>query len=113
MIPKHIERQISEWCDEEGCDPPTIERIALTEEQIEQYRLPTRPTKRQGNPHARDFKGESVELDALSSSVLRDLVRECIGQHISQHELNFLREAEKSERNFLKMLAREHGDAQP
>jgi hypothetical protein len=113
LIPKHIERQISEWCDEEGCDLPTIERIALTEEQIEQYRLPTRPTKCQGNPHARDFRGESVELDALPSSVLRDLVRECIGQHISQHELNILREAEKSERNFLKILAREHGDAQP
>jgi hypothetical protein len=110
LIPRHIERQISEWCDEEGCDLPTIERIALTEEQIEQYRLPTRPTKRQGNPHARDFKGESVELDALPSSVLRDLDRECIGQHISNHALNVLREAERSERDFLKMLVREHSD---
>ena len=111
LIPRHIERQINEWCDEEGCDLPTIERVALTEEQIEQYRLPTRPTKRHGNPHAKDFKGESVELDALPSSVLRDLVRECIGQHISRHELNILREAERSERDFLRMLAREHGDA--
>ena len=63
-----------------------------------------------GNPHACGFKGESVELDALPSSVLRDLVRECIGQHISQHELNILREAERSERGFLKMLAREHAE---
>jgi hypothetical protein len=110
LIPKHIERQISEWCAYEGCDLPTIERIALTQEQIERYRLPIRPTKRQDNPHARDFKGESVKLDALPSSVLRDLVRECIGQHISQHELNILREAEESERDFLKMLAATHGD---
>jgi hypothetical protein len=110
LIPRHIERQIGDWCDEEGCDLPAIERVALTEEQIERYRLPTRPTKRQGNPHACGFKGESVELDALPSTVLRDLVRECIAQHIGQHELNILREAERSERDFLKMLAREHGE---
>ena len=46
LIPKHIERQISEWCDEEGCDLPAIARVALTDDQIKQYRLPTRPTKR-------------------------------------------------------------------
>lgn len=113
LIPKHIERQINEWCDEEDCDRPTIERIALTEEQLERYRLPTRPTKRVGNPHARDFKGESVELDALPSATLRDLVRECIGQHIGEHQLNILREAERSERSFLSMLAREHADGPP
>jgi hypothetical protein len=97
LIPKHIGRQINDWCDEEGCDRPTIERIALTEAQIQRYRLPTRPTKWAGNPHAGDFRGESVELDALPSAILRDLVRQCIGQHISQHQLHILREAERSE----------------
>jgi hypothetical protein len=29
LIPKHIERQISGWCDEEGCDLPAIARVAL------------------------------------------------------------------------------------
>jgi hypothetical protein len=59
LIPRHIERQINEWCDEEGCDRPTVERVALTEAQIEQYRLPTRPTKRAGNPHARGSRAEA------------------------------------------------------
>jgi hypothetical protein len=108
LIPRHIEKQINKWCDEEDYERPTIERIALTPEQIEQYRLPTRPTKRDGNPHAPGFRGESVELDALPSTVLRELVDMCIGQHISAHHVNILRIAENSESDLLKMLAREH-----
>jgi hypothetical protein len=45
LIPRHIERQLNKWCDEEDCDRPTIERIALTPAKIEHYCLPTRPTK--------------------------------------------------------------------
>ena len=96
LIPRHIERQINKWCEEEDCARPTVNRVALTEAQIKQYRLPTRPTKRVGNPHAREFKGESVELDALPSGTLRDLVGECIGRHISEHQLEILRAAESS-----------------
>ena len=116
LIPKNIERRINDWCDEEGCDRPTIERIALTEAQIRRFNLPTRPTKRKvgkngkDNPHLGDFTGESVELDALPSSVLRDLVRDCIAQHISEHELEVLRAAEESEREFLERLAERHAD---
>jgi hypothetical protein len=102
LIPRHIERQINEWCDEEDCEQPTIERIALTPNQIEQYRLPTRPTKRVGNPHARDFKGESVE-HALLAAILRELVADCIGQHISERQLEILCEAEDSEKEVLKI----------
>lgn len=58
----------------------------------------------------RSFKGKSVELDALPSAVLCDLVRDCFGQHISQHDLSILREAEESKRDFLRMLATTHGD---
>jgi hypothetical protein len=84
-------------------------RIALTGDQVQHYRLPTRPTKRDGNTHANNFDGDSVELDALPSSELRNLVRECIERHISEQQLDVLRSAEKSERLILKQLARSKG----
>jgi hypothetical protein len=65
LIPKAIERRLTEFCENFDCPSPTIERVALTEEQIGQFDLPTRPTKREGNPHANTFDGDSVELDAL------------------------------------------------
>jgi len=109
LIPKSLEARLCEFCDEHGIDPPVVERIALTEELVELYQLPTRPTKREGNTHAKDFEGDSVELDALPSSELRTLVRECIEWHIDAAALDTLREAEQSEREILEQLAGEYG----
>ena len=105
LIPKTIENRLYEFCERHRCAYPTVERIALTEEQIEQRGLPTRPTKREGNRHAHKFEGDSVELDALPSSELRALVRECIERHISPTALETFREAEDSERDILEQLA--------
>jgi hypothetical protein len=105
LIPKSIQARLNEFCDKHDCPFPFVERIALTKEQVEQYRLPTRPTKRDGNMHAHNFEGDSVELDALPSSELRSLVRECIERHISEQQLEILREAERSEREVLEQLA--------
>jgi hypothetical protein len=104
LIPESLGNRLDEFCEKYDCTPPYIERAALTEEQIEEYQLPTRPTKREGNRHV-NFEGDSVELDALPSSVLRDLVRECIERHITQVELDVLREAEQSERTLLRTIA--------
>ena len=109
LIPKSIEAQLDEFCRKHDCQPPFVERIALTEDQVQHYRLPTPPTKRDGNTHANNFDGDSVELDALPSSELRNLVRECIERHISEQQLDVLRSAEKSERLILKQLARSKG----
>src|SRR5262245_2430442 len=49
LIPKTIERRLAEMCEALDCPPPIVERIALTEELIEEFNLPTRPTKRHGN----------------------------------------------------------------
>jgi hypothetical protein len=109
LIPKSIEARLDEFCRKHDCQPPFVERIALTEDQVQHYRLPTRPTNRDGNTHANNFDGDSVELDALPSSELRNLVRECIERHISEQQLDVLRSAEKSERLILKQLARSKG----
>jgi hypothetical protein len=105
MIPRSLEARLNEFCERYDCASPVIERVALTEKQIRKYRLPTRPTKREGNRHANAFVGDSVELDALPSSVLRDLVRECIERHIDTNQLAILREAEASERDVIERMA--------
>ena len=102
LIPKAIERRLDEMCQRLDCPPPIVERVALTKSQIVEFDLPTRPTKREGNRHAIGFVGDSVELDALPPSVLRELVRDAITQHISPEETLALREAEDSERELLR-----------
>ena len=106
LIPQVIESRMRWFCERHDCQMPTVERYALTEEQIEEYQLPTRPTKRDGNSHAANFDGDSVELDALPSRVLRELVLECIEGHISASDVMVLREAEESERELLKRWAK-------
>jgi len=105
LIPKSLEARLREFCSKDDCDFPFVERVALTAEQIRRYRLPTRPTKREGNPHARGFRGNSVELDALPSRILRELVTDCIERHITPAALNVLRAAEESEREQIQQFA--------
>jgi hypothetical protein len=78
-----------------------FERIAFTTEQISRWSLPTRPTKREGNTHARGFEGDSVELDAIPAASLRRLVGDCIELHVDKHQLESLRLVEESERDLL------------
>ena len=83
-----------------------FERIAVTLEQITSMNLPTRPTKRDGNTHARNFTGDSVELDAIPSLELRRLCREVIERHVDKDQLEKLRIAETSEREALTVWAK-------
>ena len=103
LIPELIERRLKEMCERLDCPPPYVERVALTEAQVRRHKLPTRPTKREGNNHATGFVGRSVELDALPPRFLRDVVRAAIERHISAAQTLSLREAEASERELLRM----------
>jgi hypothetical protein len=102
LIPQTIERRLDEMCKRFDVEGPIVERVALTKEQIDEYDLPTRPTKRDGNCHAKDFEGDSVELDALPPRVLRQMVTDVIEQHISPADTEALRVAEDSERELLR-----------
>jgi hypothetical protein len=83
------------------CD---FERIAVTEEQIEDWNLPTRPTKKT-DTRSKSFKGESVDLDAIPPEELRRLARKVIEQHVDQHQLNVLRKVEAEEQIGLEAMA--------
>ncbi len=74
-----------------------FERIAVTPEQIDDWELPTRPTKTT-DTRAKNFGDISVELDAIQPDDLRGLVEVAIQQHLSLDELKVLKVAEESER---------------
>jgi hypothetical protein len=85
-----------------------FERPAVTRSQVEEWDLPTRPTK-QTDTRAKKFNGTSVELDAIPADKLRQLVRECIERHVDQHQFEILKVAEESERDLLKKWAATYG----
>jgi hypothetical protein len=81
-----------------------FERLAVTEEQITRWDLPTRPTK-QTDSRARGFTGGSVEVDAIPANALRGLVHNAIVQHIDQRQLRITETYEQSEREiFARMV---------
>lgn len=85
----------------------TFLQVALTEEQVARFALPTRPTKREGNTHARQFGSEvSVELDALEPADLRAMLHGAIRMHVNPAALTVMEAAEQSERSSLLELAR-------
>ena len=78
----------------------TFTRLAVTPEQIEEMRLPTRPTK-STDSRSRGFRGGSVEVDAIPAPALRELVEDAIEQHIDPDALRLTRMAEDNERRVL------------
>jgi hypothetical protein len=81
-----------------------FQRVAVTEEQIEEWDLPTRPTKK-SDTRSGKFSGESVELDAIPAAKLRKLAADCIERHVNYHELSVLEKTEAEERRILRQLA--------
>ncbi|HUK60271.1 MAG TPA: hypothetical protein VLV50_13655, partial [Stellaceae bacterium] len=83
LIPRQIEDGLRQYV--ENPELVHFERVAVTPEQIEEWNLPTRPTK--NSKHSADFEGDSVELDAIPADRLRRLVQECIERHITKRQL--------------------------
>jgi hypothetical protein len=110
-ISEQIERDLQRHLDDIGefdLDDFLFERVAVTPAQIAQWNLPTRPTKTEaeGNRHAKNFDGDSVELDAIPVDQLHTLVKEVSYRHIDPEKLRILRIAEASERALLLDLGR-------
>ena len=103
----HTRRRLTEFAPDVDF---TFERIAVTPTQIIEYGLETRPTKKSDTRAAR-FEGDSVEVDALPSPVLRDLVREAIEWWIDPYALRLTQIAEESEREVLHRIADGWGGA--
>ena len=82
-----------------------FERLAVNENQIAKWSLPSRPTKTSDTRAKKFGHRESVELDAIHPYDLRTLVEDAIMQHISEHEIAVIKTAEESERKILTAFA--------
>jgi len=77
-------------------------RVAVNEEQILEYNLPTKP--RNENDQRSPEIERTVEVEALPAEVLRKLVREEIERYLPKGELDVIRVAEESERKHLRTI---------
>lgn len=84
------------------CPGVYYERAALTPGQIEAYELQTRPTKGTDTRIKSFGTDESCELDAMPPDALRQLITNCIEQHIDPQELERHKATETVERESLK-----------
>ena len=82
-----------------------FERTAILREHIEQFNLPTRPTKRSDRRSANWSGSACVELDAMPPSELRRLVKQAITSRIDVYEWNQLKEIEEQERQSIRRIA--------
>ena len=96
-IPRAVERSLREMAP--GADI-TFEVVAVTDQQIIDYSLPTRPTK-STDSRSKNFTGESVEVDAIPPKELIRICRQCIEQHVDDEMLDRHSNIERLERQTL------------
>ncbi|MBT3929042.1 MAG: hypothetical protein HOM52_12830 [Rhodospirillaceae bacterium] len=103
IIPENINKVLREHAPDADI---AFERLLVTPEQIENWRLPTKPPKK--STHSNGWKGGTVEAEAIPAKRTRKLVREAIEKHLDMREVSVIRVAEESERSALFSLARMH-----
>jgi hypothetical protein len=81
-----------------------FERVAVTETQLGELRLPTRPTKRTDS-RAKGFEGDSVEVDAIDPDTLREICERTITAHLDYDAYERLLVVEEQERETLGYIA--------
>jgi len=82
-----------------------FDQIAVTEDQISEWRLPTRPPKRTSPADKKWRHHFACELDAIPPDTMRVLVREAIERHLPTEELARLKLIEKQERETFMAVA--------
>lgn len=107
-IPRFVEDSIREICGH-NLDLH-FERVAVLPDQIIEYHLQTRPTKR-SDSRSKTFKGESVEVDAIAPDTLREICEHCIVQHIDQDAYQRMLDVEAAERDTLATVVENLGGA--
>lgn len=98
---EHVQARLSEFAPDADIH---FERLAVTESQITRYDLPTRPTKITDS-RAKNFIGESVEVDAIPTSALREIVETAILSWIDPEQLRITKDIEAEELEGLRAMA--------
>ena len=84
---------------------PSVKLLGLTAEQVDAWKLPTRPAKAKDPEAKRWGDRPAVELDAISPDQLRQLVDDAILERVDTHAWNVAAEYETAERQGLMTLA--------
>jgi hypothetical protein len=100
-IDRFVEQELRRHAPD--CDL-TFRRVAVLPSQIEELGLQTRPTKKTDS-RAKNFVGESVEVDAIDPDTLRELCDDCIAQHIDPEQYGRTLAVEEAERETLTAVA--------
>ena len=84
-------------------DAPTLtfERVAVTERQIIEHGLPTKPVKATQSRKKYDID-RTVEAEAMPPAMLREIVADAFEPMVDQRQMILLREVEAAERNDLR-----------
>ena len=80
----------------------TFTRLALNEQQIQEYALPGKPRK--ASERRRPEIRETVEGEAMPAGILRGIVRDAVEALLPAKHLHAVKVAEESERKFLRMF---------
>jgi hypothetical protein len=86
------------------------ERLGVTLQQVDEYKLITRPTKKTDG-RAKNFIGESVEVDALPMDTLRTLVRDAIESNLDSDLYEQTKSVEQDERQRLAGLVEQFNES--
>ena len=107
QIADSLETKLIEHLDYAGeyynMDAPTLtfERVAITEEQIEDHGLPTKPVKSTQSRKRYDID-QTVEAEAMPPATLREIVADAFEPMVDQKQMAMMREIEASERHSLR-----------
>lgn len=86
----------------------SFERIAITQDQIQQYQIPPMMAKSSDSRYAKfaaDFGEDVVELDALDPDVLTNLIHESIEKHFDLDEhRNTLKQQEEGQKEIKRLI---------
>ena len=84
-------------------DAPTLtfERVAITEQQIIDHGLPTKPVKATQSRKRYDIS-QTVEAEAMPPAILREIVAAAFEPMVDQRQMAMLREVEAAERHNLR-----------
>jgi hypothetical protein len=85
------------------------ETVAVTEEQVAAWSLPSHPAKMSDSRHRRYGIKEAVELEAIAPNRLREIVRACITRHLDPGALDRLNLIEQGERETMFDIMRRLG----
>jgi hypothetical protein len=82
-----------------------FERLALTQDQVDEYHLPSRPPKASDVRTAKFTGSGAVEVEALPVDALLEIVEEAIVENIDERQLQVVLAAEAWEREQVRRIA--------